>query len=402
MNKLLSRSFAAPAALLALLAVSLAAPAATAQPQGTDMVLGKSIPLDSKILKRTVNIFVWVPQGYSQSTARYPVLYDLNSFFCFTYDCGTVEMYARTLDIPSMIVVGVPQLYAGYVPTPFEQRADTLAGADLSIRFLKEELIPLVEQNYRANALRLLYGHSVGGLFTMYALFNYPDMFTGYLAGSPWFQNDEQYWLKNIEKFAKERKLKDKYLYMTVGKGEMQLTLDTFAELEKWMKAQQLPGLSWKSAMVDGDHGSMVGRTICDGLPFIFSGWKIPEPLMRTADMEAVDAHVRKAEATWGVFGLDASRILPEGNVNSLGYAMIQRKEYDKAIKIFLYNVKRFPKSFNAHDSLAEAYMTMGDKANAIKYYKLAVELNPGGSDYEKRVLEGSKSKLRELGEEVR
>jgi len=402
MNKLLSRSFAAPAALLALLAVSLTAAAATAQPQGTDMVLGKSIPLESKILKRTVNVFVWVPQGYSQGTARYPVLYDLNSFFCFTYDCGTVEMYARTLDIPGMIVVGVPQLYAGYVPTPFEQRADTLAGADLSIKFLKEELIPLVEQNYRTNALRLLYGHSVGGLFTMYALFNYPDMFTGYLAGSPWFQNDERYWLKNIEKFAKVRELKDKYLYMTVGKGEMQLTLDTFAELEKWMKAQQLPGLSWKSAQVEGDHGSMVGRTIYDGLPFIFEGWKIPDAAMRGGDMETVDAHLRKGVAKWGAYGVDAASILPEGNMNALGYNLIQRKEYDKAVRVLQYNVKRFPKSFNAHDSLAEAYMTMGDKANAIKYYKLAVELNPGGSDYEKRVLQGSKDKLRELGEELR
>ena len=176
-----------------------------AQTQGTDIVLGKSIPLESKILKRTVNILVWMPPGYAQSTARYPVLYDLNSFFCFTYDCGTVEMLARTLDIPSMIVVGVPQLNIGYVPTPFEERGDTLAGADLSIKFLKEELIPLVEQNYRTNALRLLYGHSVGGLFTMYAMFNYPDMFAGYLAGSPWFQNNDQYWLKNIEKFAKEQ-----------------------------------------------------------------------------------------------------------------------------------------------------------------------------------------------------
>ena len=169
------RNMAALMTLLALLVVSLAGPEATAQTAGTDIVLAKSIPLDSKILKRKVNVIVYVPSGYNQSTARYPVLYDLNTFFCFTYDCGTVEMLARTLDIPSMIVVGVPQLNLGYIPTPFEERGDTLAGADLSIKFLKEELIPLVEQNYRTNALRILYGHSVGGLFTMYTMFNYPD-----------------------------------------------------------------------------------------------------------------------------------------------------------------------------------------------------------------------------------
>ncbi len=402
MTRSLLRSAVVLPALLALLAGSLLNPAAMAQPQGTDIVLGKSIPLDSKILKRNVNVFVWVPQGYNQSTAPYPVLYDLNSFFSFTYDCGTVELLSRTTDIPSMIVVGVPQLGNGYGPTPFEERTDTLAGADLSLRFLKEELIPLVEKNYRTNLLRILYGHSVGGLFTMYAMFNYPDMFAGYLAGSPWFQNNDQYWLKNIERFAKERTLNDKYLYMTVGKGEQQLTIDTFTGLEKWMKAQQFPGMRWKSAWVEGDHGSMSGRTIYDGLPFIFSGWKVPDELLRNADMEAVDQHVKRSEAKWRSYGLDASSILPEVQINAIGYNMIQRKMYEKAVKVLLYNVKRFPRSFNAHDSLAEAYMTMGDKANAIKYYKLAVELNPGGSDLEKRVLQNSKDKLRELGEQVR
>jgi predicted alpha/beta superfamily hydrolase len=393
-------SLAALTALLALLAVSLVGPAAPAQAQGTDVVLAKSIPLDSKILKRRINVLVYVPPGYAQSAARYPVLYDLNTFFCFTYDCGTVEMLARTQDIPSMIVVGVPQLNAGYVPTPLEERGDTLAGADLSIKFFKDELIPLVEQNYRTNAARLLYGHSVGGLFTMYALFNYPDVFTGYLAGSPWFQNNQQYWLKNIEKLAKERTLKDKCLYMTVGKGETQLTLDTYAGLEEWMKAQQLPGLQWKSALVEGDHGSMVGRTIYDGLLFVFDGWKIPNALVMAGDIDAIDAHAQKTAAKWSALGFDATAILSEANVNAIGYNLIQRKEYDKALKVFQYNVRRSPKSYNALDSLAEAYQTMGERANAIKHYKLAVELNPGSSEIEKRILQNSKDKLIELGAE--
>jgi predicted alpha/beta superfamily hydrolase len=398
MNRLLSRSLALPAALLALLAVTMTAPAAPAQPAGTDIVLAKLIPLESKILKRPVTILVWTPPGYDQSTAGYPVLYDLNSFFCFTYDCGTVDLLARTMDIPNMIVVGVPQLGYGYVPTPFEERTDTLADADLSIQFLREELMPLVDKSYRTGPLRILYGHSVGGLFTMYAMFNYPDMFAGYLAGSPWFQSNDQYWLKNIEKFAKTRDLKGKYLYTTVGKGEAQLTLDTYTGLERWMLEAQLPGLSRKSAWVEGDHGSMAGRTIYDGLPFIFSGWKVPDELLRNADMEAVDRHVKTVEAKWRSYGLDASSILPETQINAMGYNMIQRNMYDKAVEILLYNVERFPKSFNAHDSLAEAYTAKGDSANAIKYYKLAVELNPGVSDFEKRVLQNSKDKLRDLG----
>ncbi len=45
-----------------------------------------------------------------------------------------------------------------------------------------------------------------------------------------------------------------------------------------------------------------------------------------------------------------------------------------------------------------EADLTLGDKENAIKYYKLAVELNPGDTDFAKKVLQNSKNKLQELG----
>ncbi len=369
-----------------------------AQVEETDVVLAKSLKLTSKVLNRDLDIPIYVPPGYNNSSSRYPVLYDLNSFFCFTYDCGTVELFARNASIPNMIVVGVPALQNGYVPTPFEERGDSLAGADLSIKFFKEELIPFVENNYRTNKFSILYGHSVGGLFTMYTLFNYPDLFTAYIAGSPWFQTNDQYWLKNIEKMAKQRKLGQKFLFMTVGKEEAELTLDTYKELEQWMNNQSFGGLTWKSAWVEGDHGSMVGRNIYDGLLFIFSDWRLPEIAFRTADIDELKRYSKAKAEKWGQYGFETSSILPEQRLNAMGYALLNRNEHDKAVKIFKYNLELYPQSFNAHDSLAEAYLTMGDKEKAIKYYKLALKLNPGDTDFAKRVLQNSKDKLLELG----
>lgn len=371
----------------------------TAPTHGDDIVLGQALTLSSKTFGRDVPVQVYVPNTYAAGSTQYPVLYILNSY-PFAFTCGTVELLSTQMEIPEMIVVGVPPFDRGYVPTPFEERGESPTPVDLSIRFLKEELIPFVDKSYRTNAYRILYGHSVGGLFTMYTLFNHPDLFTGYLAGSPWFQTLDQYWLKNIEKMAKVRNLDGKFLHMTVGNQETQLTIDTYQELEKWMKAQSLGDLTWTSARVEGNHGSMVGRVVYDGLSFFFNGWRIPQSEMMDGDIDRIDAFIKASAAKWGKYGFDPSSIIPEPRLNALGYFFVNRNDLDKAIRVFSYVIRRFPKSFNAHDSLAEAYMIKGDKESAIKYYKLAVELNPGNTAYSKRVLQNSKDKLRELGVE--
>jgi tetratricopeptide (TPR) repeat protein len=69
--------------------------------------------------------------------------------------------------------------------------------------------------------------------------------------------------------------------------------------------------------------------------------------------------------------------ILRENELNRLGYEFLERKKPAQAIEIFKLNVKAFPASANAYDSLAEAYMRNGDRELAIKNYQRVVELNP-------------------------
>ena len=347
-------------------------PAVEVQKKTNALVIGQAIKINSKILNEERPIWVYLPEDYKTSRdKKYPVIYMLDGAFHFHHITGAVQILAKRERIPQMIVIAIP--YIDYdrrdrdlSPTSVNDRPP-VAGADNFLAFLKEELIPFIEKNYRTNDFKILYGHSVGGLFTMYALFNYPDLFTAYIAGSPWFQTNNQYWLINIEKMAKERDLTDKFLFMTVGKEEAQFTIDTYKELEKWMNSQSFDGLTWKSAWLEGDHGSMVGRNIYDGLTFIFSGWKIPATLVRTRDVDAIDDYVKTNKAKWGKYGFEKSLIIPEQRLNSWGYALIRMKELDKAIQLFEYTVKLHPKSFNALDSLAEGYLTKGDKENAIE-----------------------------------
>ena len=66
-----------------------------------------------------------------------------------------------------------------------------------------------------------------------------------------------------------------------------------------------------------------------------------------------------------------------EGDFNRLGYTLLQGGKVAEAIEIFKLNVEAYPDSWNAYDSLAEAYMTQGQKELAAKNYRRSVELNP-------------------------
>jgi Tfp pilus assembly protein PilF len=61
--------------------------------------------------------------------------------------------------------------------------------------------------------------------------------------------------------------------------------------------------------------------------------------------------------------------------MNNYAYGLMGRGKQDEALKVFKQNVKDHPKSWNAHDSLAEAYATLGKKKDAVKHYQEALQI---------------------------
>lgn len=67
--------------------------------------------------------------------------------------------------------------------------------------------------------------------------------------------------------------------------------------------------------------------------------------------------------------------------MNHAGYKQLNAGNVNEAIEIFKLNTLNFPKSWNAFDSLGEAYMKKGGKHLAIENYEKSVLLNPGNED---------------------
>jgi hypothetical protein len=87
-----------------------------------------------------------------------------------------------------------------------------------------------------------------------------------------------------------------------------------------------------------------------------------------------------------------AMALATEADLNTLGYQQLQGGKLDEAIATFKKNVEQNPKSWNACDSLAEAYAKKGDKKQALELYGKALSMGPDANN--KSRIEGEISKL--------
>src|SRR6476661_8323754 len=124
-------------------------------------------------------LHIMLPANYSSTSKKYPVVYLMDSQWDFPLvKCIYGEHYYDGF-IPEMIIVGVT--WGGINPNPDslrardytptkESRSPQSGGADQFLSFMKTELFPFIESNYKADPNnRSLMGCSLGGLITLYA-----------------------------------------------------------------------------------------------------------------------------------------------------------------------------------------------------------------------------------------
>jgi CubicO group peptidase (beta-lactamase class C family) len=68
---------------------------------------------------------------------------------------------------------------------------------------------------------------------------------------------------------------------------------------------------------------------------------------------------------------------LSEERINSWGYLLLRSGKTEQAISLFVYNTDHHAQSWNAWDSLGEAYEKANTRYKAIASYRRSIELNP-------------------------
>jgi predicted alpha/beta superfamily hydrolase len=178
----------------------------------------------SEIVADSFFILISVPDKYYTSEERYPVLYVLDGDIAYGM-AASISRYLQIGDnIPQLIVVGIGygSLSRKAVGNRLrDYRPEQSGGAENFLKFLNDELIPYIDENYRTvPGDRTLNGYSLGGLFGLYTLFTRPESFSNYIIGSPNLSWDD-YVIFQYEENSPE-KIGDKQLniFISVGQGE--------------------------------------------------------------------------------------------------------------------------------------------------------------------------------------
>ena len=206
--------------------------AAAATPSVRPRELSESTLVNDKGLE--YRILVSTPAGPPPANG-FPAIYvlDGDAWFGAAIEIAKMREYSKLA--PTVIVgVSYPQRSffdavrrsfdftpPGTVDQDMKESGIALGGADEFLTFLNDKLKPQIRaQQGIDSAAEILFGHSLGGLFVLHALFTAPESFDVYLAASPSILFGDNVVLKREAAFLANPQRRAARVLITVGEFE--------------------------------------------------------------------------------------------------------------------------------------------------------------------------------------
>lgn len=250
-------------------------------------------PLHSATVGDTYRLQIGLPANYHHSDKTYPVVYLAYGNLLFPLVWFIMTSLNVSWQLPRLILVGIgydtdePIKLArtrerDFLPTPSPKARHLTGQAESFLRFIREELQPFINSNYRTDPDDSAYvGHSHGGLFGLYTLFHQSDTFQRYVIGSPSLHHDNQITMDYERDYADSHNDLPVRLFLSVGareemddpliKPEFQFVTHLKA-LAETLQARNNPNLQLTTQIFDDEtHASVMPVTFSRGLRTVFA-----------------------------------------------------------------------------------------------------------------------------------
>ena len=143
--------------------------------------------IQSSKLGEERQIKIQLPRGYSAADDKtYPIFIVLDGDYMFEAVAGNVDYHSYWEDMPESIVVGINQLDKRFDDCMYsEQNSLPIETGAAFFEFIGMELVPYIENTYRAGNFRVAVGHGETANFINYYLLKPQPLFQAYISISP-------------------------------------------------------------------------------------------------------------------------------------------------------------------------------------------------------------------------
>jgi predicted alpha/beta superfamily hydrolase len=346
---------------IAILAMSVCAHAQENSPFTT----GFEETIPSKILGQQRKVWIHIPTSNGgnkiKDRGHYPVIYLLDGSENFNTVVSITEHMAESSLCPPMIVVGIVHSNRlTELTTGTDKELPGVVGSgEKFMAYVEKELIPYIDVTYPTTTYKAFIGHSLGGLTVMNTLLHKPELFNSYvsLEASLWWDNQKP--VKEAKTILPAQNYKGKTLFIAIA-NSMERGVDTLSvqkdtsgstalirsnlALIKDITKNKSNQLRFKYKYYEDDNHPSV-RLIgeYDALRFIFDFYKLKiyESELKDPGFKidsVLVAHYKNVSEQMGYL------VKPgESQVNSLGYQMLNAKQYKKAETLFKLNIANNP-----------------------------------------------------------
>ena len=336
-----------------------------------DIIIGKFRKFDSKILGGEVTYLEHLPDGYEKSGETYPVIFTMNgqNIPQFGNDAATLDNLANER-IPDMILIGISN--TGVADTYWSCPNDSgiVQGGNTFCAFLKEELIPEIDKNYRTNGYKILSGQSNSGLFVMYNLLVYPEMFNARVIASPMFGWCPDFFLNRTRSFLTNHTGINQELYISYGNLDYVQVLNPLKDFIEVLD-QSPAGSEWKVEQID-NTGHVPLSTLNNALLHFFTGCTMNAERKKLSVPE-IKSYFAALSKEYGFEVYPKSGVLLD-----MAFDLGDENKTAQAIEIFEYLIDLNPDSEVNYYCLGRLLQKTGNIESARINYNKALKINPG------------------------
>lgn len=217
---------------------------------------------DSEIFQEERTISVFIPEAYSSgdSTAKYNVAYLFDGQFqpYFAMASSIMSYYEQTNEGIPLIIVGIhtKNRWGEFVPLCDAEKTENIEGADKLSLFLNNEVVPLIESNYRTTKFKIGIGHSLGGTFVINEIVKDNSLFNAVIAVSPNLTMCNEQIIKSAQKFYTTQPKNMKFIYASSGTvGDMENDFRySLMRLDSITAQLNLEKMYWNCDILNGNN----------------------------------------------------------------------------------------------------------------------------------------------------